>query len=114
MKKLTQFAIPLVAAALVGSTPFFALAQNAAQSNVLNTRNASQDSNTPAGSAQAQQGYHDGLEAAKLDTLAKRKIDAKSSHLYVHPPVKGADAVNQYRQSFEAGYNAAIEHGATS
>jgi hypothetical protein len=28
----------------------------------------------------------------------------------VHPPVKGNDAVNAYRTSFEAGYNAAIKH----
>ena len=64
--------------------------------------------------AGAQQGFRDGIEAAKLDTLANRKIDAKTSHLYVHPPVKGNDAVNAYRSAFESGYQAAVKHGAAS
>ncbi len=89
------------------------LAQNSPAGN--QTQNSStQDWNTPpAGTEQAQQGFRDGIEAAKLDTLAKRKIDAKSSHLYLHPPVKG-NAVPAYRTAFESGYNAALQHGATS
>ncbi len=72
-----------------------------------------QDWNTPpAGTEQAQQGYRDGIEAAKLDRAAKRPIDAKVSHLYVHPPVKGA-AKDDYRSSFTAGYNAAVQHTST-
>jgi hypothetical protein len=85
------------------------LAQSS-QAGTQNT-NTTQDWNTPPpGTEQAQQGYRDGIEAAKLDTLAKRTINAKASHLYVHPPVKGADAQNAYRSSFEAGYNAALKH----
>src|SRR5438105_5333477 len=109
MKIFNRIATPLIAVALIGGAPFAALAQN--QNN--NAPAAStQDWNTPpTGTEQAQQGFRDGIEAAKLDTLAKRKIDAKSPHLYMHPPVKGAEAVNVYRQQFETGYNAAVKHG---
>jgi hypothetical protein len=110
MSKLTRIATPLIAVAIMSSVPFMTLAQ-AAQSN----NSATQDWNTPpAGTEQAQQGFRDGIEAAKLDTLAKRKIDAKSSHLYQHPPVKGADAQNAYRSAFENGYAAALKHQSAS
>jgi hypothetical protein len=110
MKKLIRIATPLIAVAIMTSVPFMALAQSSQAGN--QTQNsATQDWNTPpAGTEQAQQGYRDGIEAAKLDTIAKRKVDAKSSHLYVHPPVKGTDAVNAYRSAFEAGYAAAVKH----
>ena len=114
-KKLIRIATPLIAVAMMSSVPFMTLAQNEPKNNTMNAKDAAQDWNTPpAGTEQAQQGYRDGIEAAKLDTVAKRKIDAKSSHLYVHPPVKGSDAVNSYRSAFEAGYKAALAHGATS
>ena len=102
--KLTRFATPLIAVVLMSGAPLFAHAQatqNAAQTEEWNT--------PPAGTEQAQQGYRDGLEAAQLDRAAKRKIDAKSSHLYVHPPVKGA-ARDEYRSGFTAGYEAAVKH----
>ncbi|WP_263367080.1 hypothetical protein [Edaphobacter bradus] len=104
MRKLIRIASPLLAVALVSSSPVLAIAQtNQAAQNV-------QDWNTPpAGTEQAQQGYRDGIEAAKLDRAAKRKIDAKSSHLYLHPPVKGA-AREAYRDSFVNGYEAAVKH----
>jgi hypothetical protein len=91
MKTLIRFAAPVMAVALLSGAPFLAHAQqNAAVSGT-------QDWNTPpAGTEQAQQGYRDGVEAAQLDRAAKRPIDAKVSHLYVHPPVKGA-ARDQYR-----------------
>jgi hypothetical protein len=111
MKKLTRFATPLMAVAIMSSVPFMALAQSSPTTGNQTQNNATQDWNTPPpGTEQAQQGYRDGIEAAKLDTLAKRKVDAKASHLYVHPPVKGNDAVNAYRSSFEAGYDAALKH----
>ncbi|HEY5055535.1 MAG TPA: hypothetical protein VII58_05200 [Acidobacteriaceae bacterium] len=115
MKTLTQkIGTPLVAAVLMFGASLFAPAQNAMQNNTI-VKEAAQDWNTPpAGTEQAKQGYKDGIEAAKLDTMVKRKIDAKASHLYAHPPVKGNDAVNQYRQSFEAGYNTALAHTAAS
>ncbi len=106
MKTLIRIAAPVLAVALMGATPFLALAQE-------QTTNATQDWNTPPqGTEQAQMGFRDGIEAAKLDRAAKRPIDAKVSHLYVHPPVKGA-AKDAYRSSFEAGYNAAVKHDQT-
>jgi hypothetical protein len=102
--KLTRIATPLIAVALMSGAPLFAPAQttqNAAQMEEWNT--------PPAGTEQAQQGYRDGIEAAQLDRAAKRKIDAKASHLYVHPPVKGA-ARDEYRTGFTAGYEAAMKH----
>jgi hypothetical protein len=114
MNNLTRTATTLLAAAMLSGAPFIALAQNA-QAGTQPQNNATQDWNTPpAGTEQAQQGFRDGIEAAKLDTLAKRKVEAKSSHLYVHPPVKGSDAVNAYRSAFQSGYEAAVQHGATS
>jgi hypothetical protein len=113
-KHLTRIATPLIAVAMMSSVPFMTFAQTSPSGNQPQT-NATQDWNTPpAGTEQAQQGFRDGIEAAKLDTLAKRKIDAKASHLYVHPPVKGNDAVNAYRSAFESGYTAALKHGAAS
>jgi hypothetical protein len=100
--KLNRIAMPLMAAALMGA-PMIATAQN------TNTQTQTQDwSQPPAGTEQAQ-GYKDGIEAAKLDKAAKRKIDAKSSHLYKNPPVKGAQK-DAYRNSFEKGYQAQLEH----
>lgn len=114
MSKLIRIATPLIAVAIMSSVPFMTLAQNSPRGNET-SNNATQDWNTPpAGTEQAQQGFRDGIEAAKLDTLAKRKIDAKSSHLYVHPPVKGKDATDAYRSAFEAGYQAALRHQSAS
>jgi hypothetical protein len=109
MSKLTRIATPLIAVAIMSSVPFMTLAQSSPAGN--QTMNTTQDWNTPPpGTEQAQQGYRDGIEAAKLDTLAKRTINAKSSHLYLHPPVKGNDAVNAYRSAFQSGYDAAVKH----
>ena len=105
MNRLTRFATPLMAVALMSGASFFAHAQTSQTQN-----SAVQEWNTPpAGTEQAQQGYRDGIEAAKLDKAAKRKIDAKASHLYNHPPVKGA-AREEYRSGFEAGYQASLKH----
>jgi hypothetical protein len=104
--KLNRIAAPLMAVVLMSGAPFFAHAQNSQNQN----QTAIQDWNTPpAGTEQAQQGFRDGIEAAKLDKAAKRKIDAKSSHLYKNPPVKGA-ARQDYRDSFEKGYQAQLQH----
>lgn len=117
MRKLTRMATPLMAVAIMSSVPFLALAQNSQSGN--NSRNNNtvsvQDWNTPpAGTEQAQQGYRDGIEAAKLDKLANRPISAKSSHLYLHPPVKGNEAKDAYRSAFESGYQAAVAHSSGS
>jgi hypothetical protein len=105
--KLTRLAMPLIAAALMTS-PVITLAQNS-----QNATPAAQDWNTPpAGTEQSQQAFRDGIEAAKLDKAAKRTIDAKVSHLYKNPPVKGA-AKDGYRADFEKGYQAQVAHDAT-
>jgi hypothetical protein len=114
MKKLNRIATPLIAVAIMSSVPYMTLAQNSLTGNATSNSSTPAWSNPPSGTPQAQQGYRDGLEAAKLDTLAKRKIDAKSSHLYQHPPVKGKDATDAYRSAFESGYQAALQRGATS
>ena len=101
--KITRIAMPLMAVALMGA-PVVATAQN---SNTQSTQ-AQDWTQPPAGTEQAQ-GYKDGIEAAKLDKAAKRKIDAKSSHLYKNPPVKGAQK-DAYRNSFEKGYQAQLDH----
>lgn len=102
--KCTRFVTPLIAAVLMTS-PVLSLAQNAQPSTT-----SAQDWNTPpAGTEQEQQGFRDGIEAAKLDKAAKRPIDAKVSHLYKKPPVKKADQ-EAYRSSFEKGYQAQVSH----
>ena len=110
MIKLTRIAMPLIAAALVSGTTLFAHARMT-QDTPAQTSAAETHSwiTPPPGTEQAQAAYRDGVESAQLDKVAKRKIDAKASHLYVHPPVKGA-AKDEYRSSFVAGYEAAVKH----
>src|SRR3984957_17452014 len=111
-KHLTRIATPLMAVAMMSSAPFMAVAQTSPSGNQTQT-NATQDRNTPpAGTEQAQQGYRDGIQAAKLDTLANRPISFKTSHLYVSPPVK-KDARDAYRSAFQSGYEAALAHPAS-
>ncbi len=110
MTKTNRIAASLMAAALfTGASSLYA--QNSPNANQSKyTTPAVPDWNTPPpGTEQAQQGYRDGVEAAKLDKLAHRPIDPKVSHLYVHPPVKGA-AVADYRSGFEGGYQAALKY----
>ncbi len=106
MKTLTRFATPLIAVAMM-TAPMMMTAQSSQMGQTQNS-NTTDWSAPPAGTEQAQ-AYRDGIEAAKLDTLAHRKVDAKASHLYVHPPVKGA-AVADYRTGFEGGYQAAVKN----
>lgn len=106
MKKMIGFATPLMAAVLMTGATVATHAQSAAQ----NTQEpAAMQAGNPE-SQQANQAYEDGKMAAKLDTVAKRPIDAKTSHLYKKPPVKGA-AQAEYRTSFEKGYNDALKSG---
>jgi hypothetical protein len=109
MKKLIRIATPLLAVALMSGAALSAHAQEANKANQTQDAQA-QDWNTPPpGTEQAQQGYRDGIQAAQLDRAAHRKIDAEASHLYVHPPVKGAIR-DEYRSSFKTGYQAALKH----
>ena len=108
MKKTIRIASSVIALALMSIAPAFVHAQTTQNQN-KNTA-AVEDWNTPpAGTEQAQLGYRDGIQAAQLDLAAKRKIDAQSSHLYLHPPVKGA-AKDEYRANFVTGYQTALKH----
>ncbi len=109
MTMSNRIAASLMAAALfTGASSLYA--QNSPMGNQNQNNAQVQDWNTPPpGTEQAQQGYRDGIEAAKLDALAHRPVDPKVSHLYVHPPVKGA-AVADYRTNFEMGYKAALKN----
>jgi hypothetical protein len=104
MKKLIRIATPLIAVALMSGAPLLAHAQNQAPT----TENRSWNT-PPPGTEQAQAAYRDGVESAQIDKVAQRKVDAKSSYKYLHPPVKGA-ARDEYRSSFVAGYEAAVKH----
>ena len=112
MSKLTRIATPLMAVAIMSSVPFMALAQTSQALLPTSDTTVQGRSATPAGDAQTQKAYRDGMEAAKLDKLTNRPTSFKSSHLYVNPPVK-KDARDAYRTSFQAGYEAAIAHGAS-
>jgi hypothetical protein len=109
MNNLSRIARPLIAVAIMSSVPSITLAQNSPAGNQTQI-NTTQNPTTPSPEkVQTQPGYRDGMEAAKLDKLTNRKIDARSSHLYLHPPVKGNDAVNAYRSTFEAGYGEQVK-----
>jgi hypothetical protein len=111
MKIQNRIAASLMAAALfTGASSLYAQNQGQNQTPAQNQNSApAQDWNAPPPGTEQAQAYRDGIEAAKLDKLAHRTVDAKASHLYVHPPVKGA-AVSAYRSSFEQGYNAALKN----
>ncbi len=108
MKKTMSITTSVIALAIMSIAPAFVHAQTS--QNQKQNAPAVADWNTPpAGTEQSQQGYKDGIQAAQLDLAAKRKIDAQSSHLYLHPPVKGA-ARDEYRANFINGYQAALKH----
>jgi hypothetical protein len=104
MNKFIRIAIPLIVVALMSSAPIFAHAQNQPAPT------ATQSWNTPPpGTEQEQSAYRDGVQSALADKLANRKVDAKTSNLYVHPPVKKQNR-DEYRANFTKGYEAAVEH----
>ena len=104
MKKTIRIATPLIAVALM-SCATFALAQN---NQAPTTENRSWNT-PPPGTEQAQAAYKDGVESAQIDKVAQRKVDARSSYKYLHPPVKSSER-ESYRASFVAGYEAAVKH----
>ncbi len=103
MMKITRFAMPLIAAAVM-TAPMMVVAQSSTMSNQNNNQSTM---NMPAAD-QNSQAYKDGIEAAKLDTVAKRTIDPQASYLYNHPPVKKAADKEAYRSTFTQGYKAAL------
>ena len=108
MKKTISITASVIALAIMSIAPAFVHAQTT-QNQKQNTTAVADWNTPPAGTEQAQLGYKDGIQAAQLDLAAKRKIDAQTSHLYLHPPVKGA-ARDEYRANFVNGYQAALKH----
>jgi hypothetical protein len=112
MKMSNRIVTSAIALAILSIAPAFVHAQ-ASQNQNQTQKAAVEDWNTPpAGTEQTQQGYRDGIQAFQLDLIAKRKIDAQASHLYVHPPVKN-DVRDSYRASFVQGYQAAQKHASS-
>jgi hypothetical protein len=116
MSKLTRIATPLIAVSMMCSLPTMVLAQTAPAPAPAPTQTSATPNwkTPPAGSEQAQKAYLDGLLAMKVDKAANRKVDAKSSHQYVHPPVRGVYAQTEYRTAFVSGYEAAMQHDGTA
>ena len=109
MKHVIRIATPLIAVALMGSAPFFARAQN---QPATTTENSSWQT-PPPGTKDAQAAYTSGVQSALADKLANRPVDAKTSRLYVHPPVK-KQSIEEYRSNFVAGYESAAKHSSTT
>jgi len=53
----------------------------------------------------AQQGFHDGFEAARQDLDHRRPLTFERHDLFRHPPVR-PEARQDYRHSFRDGYDA--------
>jgi hypothetical protein len=106
MKHLIRIATPLLAVALMSGAPLFAHAQSQPATTTDQSWNT-----PPPGTEQEQSAYRDGVQSALADKLAKRKVDAKTSNLYVHPPVR-KELRDSYRDHFVAGYEAAMKHSA--
>jgi hypothetical protein len=96
--KTIRFATPLIAVAMFAGTSMVALAQTA--------QNSAPAASSMSMNPEQEQAFRDGQEALKMDTAAKRKIDATASHLYVHPPVK-KEQREAYRATFRKGYEKA-------
>jgi hypothetical protein len=104
MKKLTRITTTLIAGVLMSGAPLFAHAQNQQP-----TMEAQSWNTPPPGTEQEQSAYRDGVQSAMADKMAKRKVEAKSSNLYVHPPVR-KELRDKYRDNFVAGYESAVKH----
>jgi hypothetical protein len=61
----------------------------------------------PSYSAAAQQGYNDGVGAARHDVANNRPPDLEHHPRFRNPPVPPPD-IEEYRRGFREGYNAAL------
>jgi hypothetical protein len=112
MKSTLKVATSLMAVAMM-TVPMMALAQSSQQGNVsMQQSNMNEDwSTAPAG--MTPDGYKAGIDAAKLDKLVQRPMDPKLGAMYKNPPVSKSQR-DAYRAAFVAGYQAAVQHGATA
>jgi hypothetical protein len=111
MKSTLKVATSLMAVAMM-TVPMMALAQSSQMGNAPMQSSTNSDWTT-APTGMAADGYKDGIETAKLDRLVKRPMDAKLGAMYKNPPVNKAQK-DAYRAAFVAGYQAAVQHGATA
>jgi hypothetical protein len=115
MNPVIKFAVtPLIAVAIMTCVPLAQAQQQQHHFLAVNAKVAPW-AVPPAGPVAMQKGFRDGVEAARVDsTVARlhpemnRKVDAKASFQYVHPPVKKDQSL--YQAGFEAGYQAALAH----
>jgi hypothetical protein len=66
----------------------------------------------PAGAQVAQQGYHDGFEAAQRDISRGAPPDAGRHPHFRNPPVP-PPLIADYRHAFRNGYDQVYRHGPT-
>ena len=55
-------------------------------------------------------GFHDGIEAARHDVESHQKPDLKRHNEYKHPPLSRGPEGDEYRTSFQRGYDSAFDH----
>lgn len=79
------------------------------QQNGYGDNNRQWDSPPAEYSQVGQQGFRDGIEAARNDWQAHRAIDARRSQNYRHPPTQ-RNFRDEYRNSFARGYQLAVQH----
>ena len=113
MSRTTRIAIPLLAVALLSSAPFIAHAQNSFFGSKTVPTSAYTVNVRDLALPGPDRAYQDGMLGARLDTLARRNIAPETSHLYLHPPVRGKGAKGAYRTEFAAGYEAALRRPAS-
>ena len=64
----------------------------------------------PAGAEVAQQGYHDGVDAAQRDIARGAPPDVKRHPRFRNPPVP-PPLMEDYRHAFRNGYDQVFRHG---
>ena len=107
--KALRFALPLIAAAAVAAPAFSAHAQDYDRRSTTTTTTYQWDAVPQGYSDIARRGWHDGMEAARMDWQAHRWMDPYHSAMFRNPPVPGP-ARSEYRNAYLRGYDAATHH----
>jgi len=108
--KALRYGLPLIAAAAVMIIPAVpAQAQNYQNRQVTTTTTYQWDAVPQGYSDIARRGWHDGLEAARMDWEAHRTMDPYHTMMFRRPPVQGP-AKAEYRNAYLRGYDAAMHH----
>ena len=112
MSRTKTLATPVLAVALLSGASLSAPAQNSFFGNKPVSTSAGTVNVRELALPGAAHAYEDGMLGARLDTMTRRRVGATTSHLYLHPPVKGREAKGTYRAEFTAGYEAALRRSA--